>query len=183
MRVNTIEGRCSEGVEQQGNNPEKKEKKALAFNVVSNKEHKGFGAGTINLNDMSSVIIDGDQAYIDIGAMHAKSKVERGIKFSPNKEDVPNGRKCWIVWVAVDRGESGQYYAGATACEMLIDTEARRGWKILADHVNKMDYALKRRYILEGLNDTERTALRNLLISHNEQWWANSPDNLKELLA
>jgi hypothetical protein len=166
-------------VEQQGNNPEKKEKKSFALNVVSGKEHKGFGAGTIDLNNVAPIIIDGDTAYVDVGAMHAKSRVEKGIKFLPNKEEVPNGRRCWIVWVAVDRAEQGSYYAGATACEMLVDPEARRGWKILANHVNNLDYALKRRYILSELNPVEKGALRKLLMEHNAEWWDNSPETLK----
>lgn len=171
------------GVEQQGNGPRKPEKKrTLAFNVVSTGTHKGFGAGTINLNDVSSVIIDGGEAYIDIGAMHAKSRVERGIKFSTNKEDVPNGRQVWVVWVAVDRSGEGAYYAGAAACEMLIDSEARRGWKILADHVNRMDYAIKRRFLLDELPQAEKKALRDLLIRHNAEWWERSPDELKQAL-
>jgi hypothetical protein len=157
-------------------------KKINALNVVSNKEHKGFGAGSIDLNNLSAVIIDGDEAYIDLGAMHAKSKVERGIKFSIHKEDVPNGRRCWIVWVAVDKREEGAYYAGVTACEMLVDSEARRGWKILADHVNKMDYAMKRRIILDGLDDTEKAALKRCLIDYNEGMW-NASKELKEKLA
>lgn len=159
-------------------------KKNIALNVVSAKtDHRGFGAGMIDLSNLSSVIIDGDEAYIDIGAIHAKSKVEKGIRFSVNKDDVPNGRKCWVVWVAVGRDEEGTaYYAGVTACEMLIDTEARRGWKILADHVNKMDYALKRRYMLDGLNETEKAALKNALIAHNGEWWNRSPEELKEKL-
>jgi hypothetical protein len=167
----------------QGNEPEKKEKKSLAFNVVSNKEHKGFGAGSIDLNNVSPIIIDGDEAYIDIGAMHAKSKIEKGIKFLPNKDEVPEGgRTCWIVWVAVDRNEDGQYYAGATACEMIVNPEARRGWKILADHVNKLDYALKRRFVLEGLSAGEKAALKTLLMSHNAEWWEHSPEQLKAAL-
>lgn len=159
--------------------------KKLSLNIVSGKvEHRGFGAGSIDLNNMSSVIIDGDEAYLDMGAMHAKSKVEKGIKFSVNKEDTPNGRKCWIVWVAVDRNEQGEkYYAGVTACEMLVDPEARRGWKILADHVNKMDYALKRRFILDGLNDAEKAALKACLIEQGEDMWELSPDTLKQGLA
>ncbi|MCI3926831.1 YwhD family protein [Paenibacillus sp. TRM 82003] len=157
-------------------------KKINALNVVSSKEHKGFGAGSIDLNNLSAVIIDGDDAYIDLGAMHAKSKVERGVKFSANKDDVPNGRKCWIVWVAIDKREEGPYYAGATACEMLVDTEARRGWKILSDHVNKMDYAMKRRYILDGLSDGEKAALQRCLTEYNEGMWNASPDELKEKL-
>ncbi|WP_199617180.1 YwhD family protein [Paenibacillus alkalitolerans] len=158
-------------------------KKLNALNVVSNKEHKGFGAGAIDLNNVSSVIIDGDEAYIDLGAMHAKSKVERGIKFSSNKEDVPNGRRCWIVWVAVDKNaEAGPRYAGVTACEMLVDEEARKGWKVLADHVNRMDYAMKRRIMVEGLNEAEKAALKRCLQNYNEEIWNNSGEELKKAL-
>lgn len=164
---------------------EKKDgKKNIALNVISSKtDHRGFGQGAIDLSNLSSIIIDGDEAYIDIGAIHAKSKVEKCIKFSVNKEDVPNGRKCWVVWVAVDRNEEGvAYYAGVTACEMLIDTEERKGWKILPDHVNKLDYALKRRYILEGLSEKEQALLKNALIGHSQDMWDRSPDQLKEKL-
>lgn len=161
-------------------------KKIFALNIISNDEkskHKGFGAGSIDLNSMSPVIIDEDEAYIDIGAMHAKSKVEKGIKFSTNREDVPAGRQVWIVWVAVDRHpEKGQFYGGMTACEMWIDTEARRGWKILADHVNKMDYALKRKVQLEGLSEAQKALLKKLLIDTNPEWWDRSSDELKSAL-
>jgi hypothetical protein len=157
-------------------------KQLNTLNVVSNKPHKGFGAGMIDLSNLSSIIIDGDEAYIDLGAIHAKSKVEKGIKFSMNKEDVPNGRTCWIIWVAVDRKEDGLHYGGMSACEMLVDTEARRGWKILADHVNKMDYALKRRFILDDLGAQEKALLKERLIEHNSEWWDRSPEELKEKL-
>lgn len=160
-------------------------KKIFSLNIISNDEkskHKGFGAGSIDLNSMSPVIIDGDDAYIDIGAMHAKSKVEKGIKFSTNREDVPAGRQVWIVWVAVDRSPEGQFYGGMTACEMWIDTEARRGWKILADHVNKMDYALKRRVILDGLSEAQKASLKGLLIETNQEWWDRTPEELKAAL-
>lgn len=159
-------------------------KKPISLNIVSHKvNHRGFGAGSIDLSNLSSIIIDGDEAYIDIGAIHAKSKVERRIKFSMDKNDVPNGRQVWVVWVAVDRDEEGAFYGGVTACEMLIDSEARRGWKILADHVNLMDRALKRRYILDGLSDKERGLLKNVLIEHNPEWWERSPQELKDLLS
>jgi hypothetical protein len=159
------------------------EKKKLSLNVVSNKEHKGFGAGTIDLSQVSCIIIDEGEAYIDVGAMHAKSKIEKGIKFSPDKENVPNGRSAWIVWVAVDRNEGGTYYAGATSCEMLVDTEARRGWKILADHVNRLDASLKRKFMLDNIGEVEKAALRKLLMEHNQEWWDHSPQTLKDLLA
>jgi hypothetical protein len=159
------------------------EKKKLSLNVVSNKEHRGFGAGTIDLSQVSCIIIDEGVAYIDVGAMHAKSKIEKGIKFSPDKANVPNGRSAWIVWVAVDRNEGGTYYAGAASCEMLIDTEARRGWKILPDHVNRLDSSLKRKYMLDNIGPVEKAALRKLLVEHNDEWWEHSPQTLKDLLA
>ncbi len=159
------------------------EKKKLALNVVSNKEHRGFGAGTIDLSQVSCIIIDEGEAYIDVGAMHAKSKIEKGIKFSPDKENVPNGRPAWIVWVAVDRNEEGSYYAGAASCEMLIDTEARRGWKVLPDHVNRLDASIKRKYMLDNIGPVEKEALRKLLVDHNAEWWDHSPQALKDLLA
>jgi hypothetical protein len=160
-----------------------KEKKQIALNIVSHHvNHKGFGAGAIDLSNLSSIIIDGDEAYIDLGALHAKSKVERRIKFTMDKSAVPNGRQVWVVWVAVDRNEAGAFYGGVTASEMLIDSEARVGWKILADHVNQMDRALKRRYILDGLGEKERRLLRDVLIGHNAEWWERSPQQLKDLL-
>jgi len=163
---------------------EEKRKKSLnALNIVSSKPHKGFGAGAIDLSNVSGVIVDGGTAYFDPGTLHAKSRLERGIKFSTNKEDVPNGRRCWIVWVAADRNEEGaMYYAGVTACEMLIDEEARRGWKILADHVNRMDYAMKRRIMLDGLSAEEKAALKRCLIEHSEAMWNASGEELKRQL-
>ncbi|WP_168123066.1 YwhD family protein [Paenibacillus sp. HB172176] len=163
--------------------PAAKEKKSLTLNVVSSKKHRGFGAGSIDLSDVACVMIDEGRAFIDVGAMHAKSKIERGIKFTPNKEDTPNGRQCWIVWVAVDRNEEGSYYAGAASCEMLVDSEAKRGWKILADHVNRLDAAIKRKFMLENLGAEDKAALRTFLQEHNQEWWDRSPDALKEALA
>lgn len=161
-----------------------KGKRELSFNIVnSGTKHKGFGAGSIDLSQVSSVIIDGDEAYIDIGALHAKSKVEKRIKFTPNKEDTPGGRLCWVVWVAVDRSEQGSHYAGVTACDMLIDEEARRGYKILADHVNKMDQAMKRKIIVDGLSDKEKKLLKQVLIDNNPEMWERSSDELKQALS
>lgn len=154
-----------------------KMKKNLSLNVVSKKhEHRGFGAGMIDLSQLSSVIIDEGDAYIDIGAIHGKSRIEKRIRFSTDPDDVPNGRRCWVIWVAVDRNEEGTYYAGVTACPMKIDDDARRGWKILAHHVNNMDKALKRHIILEGLNDQEKEALKKVLIENNEEMWSRSSE-------
>jgi hypothetical protein len=96
---------------------------------------------------------------------------------------VPNGKPYWLVWVTVDRNEQGPYYAGATACYMEIDREARRGYKILAEHVNRMDYSMKRRIMLTELGEKEKAALKKLLIDNNAEMWENSSDELKQQLA
>ncbi|MEO3946096.1 YwhD family protein [Gorillibacterium sp. CAU 1737] len=160
------------------------EKKKLALNIVSGKAaHKGFGAGSIDLSNVSSIIIDGPEAFVDNGALHAKSRVEKGIKFVSDVSEVPNGRRCIIVWVAVERNEEGGHYAGVTSCEMLIDTEARRGWKVLADHVNRMDRAMKRQVLLENLTADERELLKATLQEFNAAWWERSGEELKQALA
>ncbi len=120
---------------------------------------------------------------MDLGALHAKSRVEKGIKFSPNKDEVPNGRPCWIVWVAVDFHEDGKYYAGVTSCEMTVDPDNRRGWKVLADHVNRMDYALKRKIMVDNLGEKEKALLKNLLIENDPGMWERSDESLKTALA
>ncbi|MDA8351699.1 MAG: YwhD family protein [Firmicutes bacterium] len=160
-------------------------KKNSGFNIIrgDSTTHKGYYTGTLNLSDLSGVLIDGDEATLDLGLIHAKSKVERKIKFESDPQAVPDGKEYWVVWVAGDRNEHGPYYAGAAACPMRINREARRGWKNLAHHVNQMDAALKRKYRLSDLPEREKGALRKLLIENNEQMWNNSPDELKEALA
>ena len=118
-------------------------KKKVQFNIIKNDPtdgHKGFGAGALSLENISPVIIDVEakEATIEIGAMHARSPVEKGIKFLPDKEQVPGGKPYWLIWVAIERNEKGPYYAGVTACEMTVDRSIRRGYKSLPEHVNRL---------------------------------------------
>jgi hypothetical protein len=164
------------------------EKKKMQFNIIKNDPtdgHRGFGKGALSLDNVSPVIIDVEagEAVIDIGAMHARSVVEKGIKFLPDKNEVPNGRPYWLVWVTVDRKEEGPYYAGVTACEMTIDREIRRGYKSLPEHVNHMDKALKRYIIVDQMDEKSKAILKDFLINHNEELWNNSSDVLKQALS
>lgn len=151
-------------------------KKSNQFNILRNDSttHGGYHTGTLSLSNISSVLIDGDHAKIDLGLIHAKSAVERGIKFTPNREEITSGKEYWIIWVAVDRNENGPYYAAATACPMVIDRENRVGWKNLAFHVNRMDDALKKKTKMDLLPEKEKEALKAFLIGHNEEMWKNS---------
>ena len=44
--------------------------------------------------------------------MHARSDVERGIKFTMDRADSEGGKPYWLVWVTIDHKENGPYYAG-----------------------------------------------------------------------
>ncbi|MEH7011181.1 YwhD family protein [Neobacillus niacini] len=163
-------------------------KKKLGFNIIKpdpTDGHKGFGKGALSLDNVSPVIIDVDagDAAIDVGAMHARSVVEKGIKFLKTKEEVPNGKPYWLVWVTVDRKQEGPYYAGVTACEMTVDREIRRGYKSLPEHVNRMDKSLKRYIIVDHMDDKSKKILSDFLQNHNQDMWINSAEELKKGLA
>ncbi|WP_045515964.1 YwhD family protein [Neobacillus niacini] len=163
-------------------------KKKLGFNIIKpdpTDGHKGFGKGALSLDNVSPVIIDVEtcDAVIDVGAMHARSVVEKGIKFLKTKEEVPNGKPYWLVWVTVDRKQEGPYYAGVTACEMTVDREIRRGYKSLPEHVNRMDKSLKRYIIVDHMDGKSKKILSDFLQNHNQDMWNNSAEELKKGLA
>lgn len=159
-------------------------KKKLGFNIIKSDPtdgHKGYGKGALSLDNVSPVIIDvnAGEAEIDVGAMHARSVVEKGIKFLKSKEEVPNGKPYWLVWVTIDRKPEGPYYAGVTACEMTVDRSIRRGYKSLPEHVNKMDKSLKRHIMVDHMDDKSKQVLADFLRNHNQQLWDNSTPELK----
>ncbi|EMA6343330.1 YwhD family protein [Bacillus cytotoxicus] len=162
-------------------------KKKIGFNIVKNDStdgHGGFGVGALSLENISPVIVDVTEqtAFVDIGAMHARSAVEKGIKFLINKEEVPNGKPYWLVWVTIERTEKGAYYAGVTACEMTVDREIRRGYKSLPEHVNKMDKSLKRHIIVDHMDEASKKVLGRFLKEHNEAIWNESSAELRHAL-
>nr|WP_093072033.1 MULTISPECIES: YwhD family protein [Salisediminibacterium] len=163
-------------------------KKGQGFNILSSDStdgHGGYGAGTITLNNMSPVFIDVDEgdAFVDMGALHARSAVEKGIKFKPTKEEAPDGRPFWLVWVNTDHVEGGPAYAGVAACEMTVNRETRRGYKSLPEHVNNMDKALKGKVIVEHMDDRSKDILRDYLANFDPEMWERASDELKSGLA
>lgn len=164
---------------------EEKKKQKMGFNIIKNDPtdgHRGYGKGALSLENVSPVIIDvtAGEAVIDVGAMHARSAVEKGIKFLPNKEEVPNAKPYWLVWVTIDHDQRGPYYAGVTACEMTVDREIRRGYKSLPEHVNHMDKSIKRHIIVDHMDAPSKKILADFLKNHNEELWNRSSDQLKE---
>ncbi|MDN4606049.1 YwhD family protein [Sporosarcina highlanderae] len=162
---------------------EQKPKQKIGFTIIKNDPtdgHKGFGIGSLSLENVSPVIVDIEEgeARIEIGAMHARSDTERGVKFTTNREDSEGGKPYWLVWVTIDFKEEGPYYAGVTACEMVINKEKRRGYKLLADHVNRMDKSMKRQILVDFMDDKSKKILADFLSSHNKEMWDRSEPKL-----
>lgn len=162
---------------------EEKPKQKIGFTIIKNDPtdgHKGFGIGSLSLENVSPVIIDVEEdiARIEIGAMHARSDTERGIKFTTNREDSEGGKPYWLIWVTIDYKAEGPYYAGVTACEMVVNREKRRGYKLLADHVNRMDKSMKRHIMVDFMDDRSKNILRDFLQTHNREMWDHSEEQL-----
>ncbi|MBB5174126.1 YwhD family protein [Texcoconibacillus texcoconensis] len=165
----------------------KGKKKGQGFNILSSDStdgHGGYGTGVLNLNNISPVFIDPEEeeAFVDMGALHARSSVEKGIKFLPTKEEAPEGKLYWLVWVTIDHKEEGPYYAGVAACEMTVNRERRRGYKSLPEHVNNMDKSLKRRIIVDKMDEKSKGVLKEYLQTFDEKMWERSEQELKYAL-
>src|SRR5690625_545262 len=163
-------------------------KKQQAFTIIKDDPtdgHGGFGMGSLSLENMSSIIVDPteDKAYIDMDAMHARSEVERRVKYFPNKEEVPDGRLYWIVWVTTERGEHGPYYAGVAGSELRVDRPNKRAYKSMAEHVSHMEKSLKGKIIVDHMDDHSKKLLKDFLAKFNGEMWANSNYELKKGLS
>lgn len=161
-----------------------KPKRKMGFTIIKDDPtdgHGGFGIGALSLENVSPVIVDVEEgeARIEIGAMHARSDTERGIKFTTNREDSEGGKPYWLVWVTIDFKQEGPYYAGVTACEMVVNREKRRGYKVLADHVNRMDKSMKRNIIVDHMDDKSKQILVDFLSTHNKEMWERSEPKLR----
>lgn len=162
-------------------------KKTNAFTIIKDDAtdgHGGYGIGSVSLENMSPVIVDPSEnrAFVDMGAMHARSEVEKRVKFLPDKDAVPNGKLYWIVWVNVERGENGPFYAGVAGSEIRVDRSIKRAYKSMAEHVTHMEKSLKGKIVVEHMDEKSKKILRNYLEDFDENMWNNSSDELKDAL-
>ncbi|HEY4552259.1 MAG TPA: YwhD family protein [Bacillaceae bacterium] len=165
-------------------------KKKLEFNIIKNDPtdgHKGFGIGTLNLENITPVMIDVEEgeAWIEPGAMHARSKTERGVKYVKDRSEFPedDAKQYWVIWVTVDRKADGPYYAGVTACGLWINRPARRGYKSMPEHVNHMDKSMKRQIIVDNMDEKSKRVLAEFLQNHDPGMWERSAQKLKDDLS
>lgn len=167
-----------------------KEKKH--FIILSNDSTDGdggYGVGTLDLNNVTPIIIDceNEHVFIDLEALHGRSKIEKKVRFSPNLSHASDDYyRYWIVWVALQTAQNGPYYAGCTASEVRVSKEERRiklGYKSLPEQVNYLDKALKGKFLLDHLDSNSKKLLYQFLSGFNEEYWKHSPKDLKRQLS
>lgn len=146
--------------------------------------HGGYGMGSISLENMSSVIIDTNkkEVYVDMDAMHARSNIERRVKYFSDPNEVPEGLLYWIVWVTVEKAESGAFYAGVAGSELRVDRPNKRAYKSMAEHVTHMEKSLKGKIVVNHMDKESRQLLIAFLKDFDEEMWENSTQDLHDSL-
>ena len=163
----------------------------MNFTIISSDSTDGdggYGVGSIDLNNVTPVIIDceNEHVFIDAEALHGRSKIEKKVRFAPDLAHASDDYyRYWIVWVATQIGQNGPYYAGCTASEVRVSKEERRikvGYKSLPEQVNYLDKALKRKFILDHIDVNSKKLLHHFLSDFNKEYWEHSPEELKQQL-
>ncbi len=167
-------------------------KKKMHFTILSNDSTDGdggYGVGTLDLNNVTSIIIDceKEQVFIDLEALHGRSIIEKKVRFSSDLAHASDDYyRYWIVWVAIQISQNGPYYAGCTASEVRVSKEVRRiklGYKSLPEQVNYLDKALKGKVLLKHVDSNSKKLLYQFLSEFNEEYWKYSPEELKQQLS
>lgn len=141
----------------------------------------GKGAYGGQTTVLTAVMIDGDKGWFDEAATHGRTVLEQGVTWLDSAEDVPNGRQIDIVWLFIKPTKGEYVYHGATASSMVIDEDAKIGYKYLADHANQLSKAIKGEIDLDRLGDASKATLLRTLNTYPEVL-QNSSDALKEAL-
>lgn len=63
---------------------------------------------------------------------------------------------------------------------MTVDRSIRRGYKSLPEHVNLMDKSMKRKIIVEHMDESSKRVLADFLKNHDQGLWDRSSDELKK---
>lgn len=116
-----------------------------------------------------AVVFRGDEATVDNGALHARSKVETGVRFTQDEAARGRGERVHVVWVA----SATDRFLGACSAEMWIDRATNQGWKRVSDLVNRMSSAVTGKIDLD-LSDVQRRSLGELLARLDPAAWERS---------
>ncbi|HEX6971204.1 MAG TPA: YwhD family protein [Limnochordia bacterium] len=148
-----------------------------ALPIVSSKE--AFGGKATAL---TAVLIDGDQSWFDDAACHGRTPLEQGIEWVKDPAQLTGGRRIYVVWLYVKPVKRGTYeYYGATAVDMIVDSDRKQGFKKLGLHADRLGDAIKGKIDLSILDDRAKRALLRALGQYPDVL-ANSKEALRTAL-
>jgi hypothetical protein len=125
-----------------------------------------------------AVVLEGDEATLDNGALHARSKPEVGVRFSQDPAAQGKGERLRLVWVASAAGS----FVGAVAVDLWIDRATKTGFKRVNEHVNRMTAAVRGTFDLADLSATQKKSVAALLERVAADTWKGSSELQKALV-
>ena len=134
---------------------------------------------------LTSLVLAPDGAItLDPGALHGRSAIEHSVQFVPQRTQLANPQCYWLIWVAVELDASDQplRYKGLAVSELWIDGTNRLGYKVLAEHVNRMSEALRGGVNLKSLDANARALIARQLTTVSTEVWERSAMSLKDAL-
>jgi len=149
------------------------------LNLTGKSKH----AADDSLKGLSALFVDGERVFIDNGAIHAKSDLERGLTFVKTPDELVNPRVVWVFWVTLKRFEGVQGYHGLVSYRILIDDEQKLGYKSLAEQVNKMDKAVRGTVDISAVPVTVTVRVRDFLQRIRPDLWEHAAQAFQASLA
>ncbi len=123
---------------------------------------------------------------VDPGALHGRSELESGLRFVTQREQLHQAERHWFVWAAVElEASSGALlrYKGLAVSEVWVDRAGKAGYKVLAEHVNRMSEAWRGMVNLKTLDAGAKGVIREQLVALGPELWQRSAPALQEALA
>src|SRR4051812_256674 len=90
-------------------------------------------SGTVSI---LGVVFEGDEATLDNGALHSRSHLDAGVRFSEDPAAQGKGERVVSVWIAHPGSGPATSYLGLCSVEAWVDRATGTGWKRLTEHVN-----------------------------------------------
>ena len=121
---------------------------------------------------------------IEPGALHGRSHVEGAVQFVQKRDELTGGQRHWIIWVAVELDPANQpvRYKGIAVSELWVDPSTQRGYKSVAESVNRMAEAMRGGVNFKTMTSAEKAAIKQQLMTLSPETWQRSSQPLKDAL-
>lgn len=120
---------------------------------------------------------------LDPGALHGRSRLEQPLQWATRRDELVDSQCYRLIWVAIELDHAQQpfRYKGLAVSDMWIDAQGR-GFKAMADSVNRISDALMARADVKVLSGKERRALEQHLRTISENLWSRAAEPVKRAL-